>query len=109
MDSFRGGCGLFFFFQAEDGIRDLTVTGVQTCALPIWRGRCPDPGRYLPGEALHGGPAAQQGTRADREPLALLPAVLRLLVACCSASPPAMRSVLLNFAELKGFALPARC
>src|SRR2546430_7506072 len=31
---------LLFFFQAEDGIRDLTVTGVQTCALPIshWRG-----------------------------------------------------------------------
>src|SRR2546430_5344469 len=32
------GCVLsvvFFFFQAEDGIRDLTVTGVQTCALPI--------------------------------------------------------------------------
>src|SRR2546430_10017745 len=28
------GYGLFFF-QAEDGIRDLTVTGVQTCALPI--------------------------------------------------------------------------
>src|SRR6266496_5317188 len=26
----------FFFFQAEDGIRDLYVTGVQTCALPIW-------------------------------------------------------------------------
>src|SRR2546430_3301612 len=35
-----GGCipkatFVFFFFQAEDGIRDLTVTGVQTCALPI--------------------------------------------------------------------------
>src|SRR5256886_13440282 len=33
-------CVVFFFFQAEDGIRDLTVTGVQTCALPIlgrWR------------------------------------------------------------------------
>src|SRR2546430_10149556 len=28
----------FFFFQAEDGIRDLTVTGVQTCALPIFGG-----------------------------------------------------------------------
>src|SRR5688572_3825572 len=27
----------FFFFQAEDGIRDLTVTGVQTCALPIYQ------------------------------------------------------------------------
>src|SRR5256885_9581789 len=26
---------LFFFFQAEDGIRDYKVTGVQTCALPI--------------------------------------------------------------------------
>src|SRR3989440_1225927 len=31
-------CGVFFFFQAEDGIRDLIVTGVQTCALPIYRG-----------------------------------------------------------------------
>src|SRR5262249_58181955 len=27
---------LFFFLQAEDGIRDGSVTGVQTCALPIW-------------------------------------------------------------------------
>src|SRR5256885_7871836 len=27
---------LFFFFQAEDGIRDYKVTGVQTCALPIF-------------------------------------------------------------------------
>src|SRR5437867_5455017 len=27
---------LYFFFQAEDGIRDRTVTGVQTCALPIY-------------------------------------------------------------------------
>ena len=36
-----GMCGVvvwvyfFFFFQAEDGIRDWSVTGVQTCALPI--------------------------------------------------------------------------
>src|SRR2546430_6039233 len=40
MEEARWGRGLhglcsFFFFQAEDGIRDLTVTGVQTCALPI--------------------------------------------------------------------------
>src|SRR5216684_5743993 len=28
----------FFFFQAEDGIRDVAVTGVQTCALPISQG-----------------------------------------------------------------------
>src|SRR5437764_12262124 len=37
---------IFFFFQAEDGIRDTSVTGVQTCALPIFcrarsrSGRC---------------------------------------------------------------------
>src|SRR5207245_7027496 len=32
----RFGCSfMFFFFQAEDGIRAATVTGVQTCALPI--------------------------------------------------------------------------
>src|SRR2546430_12569541 len=31
----NGTDGGVFFFQAEDGIRDLTVTGVQTCALPI--------------------------------------------------------------------------
>src|SRR6476620_8178239 len=30
---------VFFFFQAEDGIRDIGVTGVQTCALPIWAAR----------------------------------------------------------------------
>src|SRR5256885_5420116 len=30
-------CICFFFFQAEDGIRDYKVTGVQTCALPICR------------------------------------------------------------------------
>src|SRR5699024_11874080 len=29
-------CSFFFFFQAEDGIRDRNVTGVQTCALPIF-------------------------------------------------------------------------
>src|SRR6266496_6779576 len=33
-----GKYAFFFFFQAEDGIRDLYVTGVQTCALPIWTG-----------------------------------------------------------------------
>ena len=43
-----GGCGgggggvVFFFFQAEDGIRDIGVTGVQTCALPIFQ-----PGKFL--------------------------------------------------------------
>src|SRR5688572_33496331 len=39
---------LDFFFQAEDGIRDLTVTGVQTCALPILR-TIDDIARLTPG------------------------------------------------------------
>src|SRR2546430_12940135 len=34
--------GVFFFCQAEDGMRDLTVTGVQTCALPIYVGIEPE-------------------------------------------------------------------
>src|SRR5256885_8430442 len=39
-------CFFFFFFQAEDGIRDYKVTGVQTCALPIYRReRCGGTGR----------------------------------------------------------------
>src|SRR2546430_6801262 len=50
----------FFFFQAEDGIRDLTVTGVQTCALPIYssgrrhsRSREPGDGRLSAGAEPH--------------------------------------------------------
>src|SRR5271169_754198 len=46
----------FFFFQAEDGIRDATVTGVQTCALPISH---PQALRSLPHHALLNGVAAR--------------------------------------------------
>src|SRR2546422_3212656 len=42
----------FFFFQAEDGIRDVAVTGVQTCALPI----CPLNQRGLPANPKGGHP-----------------------------------------------------
>src|SRR5215207_10583889 len=41
----------FFFFQAEDGIRDPLVTGVQTCALPIWPA---GQGGQLPGGSVPG-------------------------------------------------------
>src|SRR3712207_2596351 len=43
----RSGLESFFFFQAEDGIRDIGVTGVQTCALPIYAIVAPR-GRTLP-------------------------------------------------------------
>src|SRR5690606_15228862 len=36
----------FFFFQAEDGIRDFHVTGVQTCALPIFEVKTVDPRNF---------------------------------------------------------------
>src|SRR6266487_1672051 len=51
----------FFFFQAEDGIRDGRVTGVQTCALPI----CRDPVPALGRGAIGRGDGAQ-GLQADR-------------------------------------------
>src|SRR2546427_588326 len=46
--SFGRTVEVFFFFQAEDGIRDLTVTGVQTCALPISTARTSTNGTAVP-------------------------------------------------------------
>src|SRR5699024_11220915 len=46
-------CVLFFFFQAEDGIRDRNVTGVQTCALPIFIAGSTD-SAHRPGNAVAG-------------------------------------------------------
>src|SRR5207245_7019740 len=45
----------FFFFQAEDGIRDATVTGVQTCALPISSSPTSRTSPLLTGDVLTGG------------------------------------------------------
>src|SRR5256886_10821698 len=62
---------LFLFFQAEDGIRDLTVTGVQTCALPISASNKVDKrqrqGHELCIESQHGWEAVQglQGAYQD--------------------------------------------
>src|SRR3712207_7450677 len=56
----------FFFFQAEDGIRDIGVTGVQTCALPIWsrlQGRLADGNRVQRRE-----PGQRPRLRHDRPP-----------------------------------------
>src|SRR5256885_9333558 len=50
----------FFFFQAEDGIRDYKVTGVQTCALPICRAR-----RSARRSRGRGGIAAADSRRSD--------------------------------------------
>src|SRR5205809_799042 len=50
-----------FFFQAEDGIRDVAVTGVQTCALPISEGRDVPHGRVCDRAAAGGGGGAATG------------------------------------------------
>src|SRR5437868_7346102 len=57
-----------FFFQAEDGIRDRNVTGVQTCALPIWRGARADGWRALRNAAAfaHGDASATAGLLISR-------------------------------------------
>src|SRR2546430_11686692 len=58
----------FFFFQAEDGIRDLTVTGVQTCALPIYLLIHMD---HDPLDSLRQSPPAWRILVADHAPLIL--------------------------------------
>src|SRR5205085_8856678 len=57
-----------FFFQAEDGIRDLTVTGVQTCALPISDGI----ERSDHGEGLSWASAGRSNRRASEQADAVL-------------------------------------
>src|SRR5207237_3587453 len=54
----------YFFFQAEDGIRDSSVTGVQTCALPICdSGRAAAAGARFPGSLFYAGPWNSQAQR----------------------------------------------
>src|SRR5205823_7453224 len=48
--SYHSYCFYFFFFQAEDGIRDKLVTGVQTCALPICHQQAADRHAGVDGE-----------------------------------------------------------
>src|SRR2546422_5424601 len=57
---------VFFFFQAEDGIRDVAVTGVQTCALPI--SRSPPPRPQVQGRVRRRGAVLGSGD-AERRPL----------------------------------------
>src|SRR5262249_59993427 len=58
-------CSFFFFFQAEDGIRDWSVTGVQTCALPISQGlaQAPRAGERAAGAVGRRGGRRKEGQR----------------------------------------------
>src|SRR5829696_7076575 len=78
---------LFFFFQAEDGIRDWSVTGVQTCALPIFVRAAPG---YDPWTWLLWGREVASGTLSTADGPAFKPlpvAVCALLAPLGSAAP----------------------
>src|SRR5260370_23560129 len=60
---------VFFFFQAEDGIRDSSVTGVQTCALPIYFIYVPP---YVPHQEINANAGEHLScvvVRSDQEPV----------------------------------------
>src|SRR5256885_10390610 len=82
-----------FFFQAEDGIRDYKVTGVQTCALPIYPRRRPARKlRYALGRIfLALPPTGRQPVRACRggQPLTPERGVLSSGVSCAPTRQPA--------------------
>src|SRR5256885_11271256 len=66
-------CAFFFFFQAEDGIRDYKVTGVQTCALPILQRVTLAVGRWArQGNSLQGISAQLDQSAADNNVRVLL-------------------------------------
>src|SRR5260370_32109606 len=62
--------GAVFFFQAEDGIRDSSVTGVQTCALPISGAATPRiaPARHARAGAIRGVAAPARVRATERAP-----------------------------------------
>src|SRR2546421_1947035 len=65
-------CPFFFFFQAEDGIRDLIVTGVQTCALPISllvRAEAPGGNPAVEGAVTEHGPGVAVDAVAHKDPV----------------------------------------
>src|SRR5256885_9866939 len=87
-----------FFFQAEDGIRDYKVTGVQTCALPICRDR-----RHArrPGGLSFGLPPAKKGPRIAgpfrcqrrfQPPSSCSPGMTKMLLPCVSKPGGAKRA-----------------
>src|SRR2546430_1721786 len=71
-----------FFFQAEDGIRDLTVTGVQTCALPIYHPMTGVARRVAAAEVHLGGPTGvRRPTCGEREHEPRRPRLVEMLTA----------------------------
>src|SRR5690606_36913358 len=84
-----------FFFQAEDGIRDFHVTGVQTCALPISRSHTPQGEPHMsriaiPADIGSAPAAAQPLLQAVNQQLGSVPTLFRLV----ATSPAALEGYL---------------
>src|SRR3712207_2585067 len=80
-------CDCFFFFQAEDGIRDIGVTGVQTCALPIFLF---DMGGDGPGFVTRNSPGRPRGLK---DPLAQYDHTAPGGVRCGDGGPEACQGI----------------
>src|SRR5437660_7072252 len=75
---------LLFFFQAEDGIRDGHVTGVQTCALPILEGTAaPNANVVIDGGAASGPADSSGGFRIQKDGFASPTCVIKIGRASC--------------------------
>src|SRR5215213_10836928 len=94
-------CVVVFFFQAEDGIRDWSVTGVQTCALPI----CRRFGIARPRLALAGlNPhAGESGSLGDEDAAVVAPAVAALVREGIAASGPYPADTMFHAAARAGY------
>src|SRR5713226_8852458 len=79
-----GVLSVFFFFQAEDGIRDGRVTGVQTCALPISLGRSLSRGETVSIESHWGGLGGGIGGWRLSTPLIYLLGIVFILIVSCA-------------------------
>src|SRR5437762_10254568 len=76
VSAIKCACWRVFFFQAEDGIRDTSVTGVQTCALPIYNNRR-DQRLFSDGNSIRHGVRARFDPRRERVKIRALFVVAR--------------------------------
>src|SRR6185437_8167562 len=96
------GYYFFFFFQAEDGIRDKLVTGVQTCALPIYpRGTQRNP---IDTGCRRGCRCGQVRSRDSRMPLCSFFAPPAFLRGCRTTRPGAGRTAIADGTTIEGSA-----
>src|SRR2546422_10635915 len=99
----RGSFIFFFFFQAEDGIRDVAVTGVQTCALPI------SELARQPRRSDRCGRAHSTGGRTGRSAVRPARGVVVVCHRCVADGRPLNRAHSVVIMEARGLARADRC